>query len=184
MIRLNISQQFAKLELNISEPQLNLKTTHPKVELSTEPAVLELKRVDGKMEIDQYPSRASYGYKNVSDMMREYAQEGLRAAIEAVGEIAAEGYQLTQIQNGQNQIANLARQSIFDPPPEFSWTPVERPHIYYEPGKIDSKYIQGDVDLKLQRGTVDSQLQRGQVEGYISQYQSIRFWTSNVDLAG
>ena len=184
MIRLNISQQFAKLGLDISEPQLNMKTNHPQIQLDTEPVIVEMHRIDGKLEIDQQPSRSSYGFKTHSELIREFAQAGMQAAIEAVGEIAAEGYRLTQIANGQNQIANIARESMSTESRQIAWTKVDKPNIQYEPGKIDYNIIRGEVDLSLKRGTVDLNLQRGQVNAYLMQYPSIRFWTSNIDVIG
>ncbi|MEG6585000.1 DUF6470 family protein [Dendrosporobacter sp. 1207_IL3150] len=184
MIQLNISQQPAKLELNISDPKLNIKTTPPKILMTTEPAVVEINRTDGKLEIDQYPCRYSIGFKNSFDLLHDAAQEGRQAALEGVGRIAAEGDRLARVESKEDAIVNIASETTIKEPYEITWARIASPNLHYEPGKVEFNPIYGKLNLDLERGTVDLELQRGEVKGRITQYQNVRFWTSqsNLDL--
>jgi len=179
MIRLNIFQQPAKLELSITDPVLNIRTTSPKTQLSTQPAIVEIRRTEGKLELDFTPYRYSIGFKNNADFMRDFANEGKQAALEAVARIAQEGDRLARIESKEDAIVQMAIESNFPEPPDITWARIEPPIIHYEPGKVDFNVIRGKVDLNLQRGTVELNLQRGEVKGRITQYPSIRFWTTN-----
>lgn len=179
MLKLNIAQQPAKLALNIKDPFLNIRTTPPQIQLSTEPAIVEINRTEGKLEIDQYPCRYSIGFKNNFDFAYDFAQEGKQSVLAAVGEIAAEGDRLARIESKENAIANIATESMFSDPADVVWARVESPNIHYQPGKVEFNPIYGKVNLDLERGTVSLELQRGEVKGQISQYQNIRFWTTN-----
>lgn len=178
MLKLNISQQPAKLELNITNPMLNLKTKAPKLNLSTEPAIVEIRQIKGKLEIDQYPCRYSIGFRNNADFSSDAAQEGKRIVLETIGRIAAEGNRLANIESGENAIANIATESNFSESPDITWGRIELPNFYYEPGKIEFNPVRGKLKLELDRGTVDVQLQRGEVHGTMAQYQKLRFWTT------
>lgn len=182
MIKLHMEQQPAKLALTITDPVLNIKTSPPKMQLSTEPAVVEIRRTEGKLEIDQYPCRYSRGIKNNFDFAFDAAQEGKRIALEAVGRIAAEGDRLGNIESGENAIANIATEANFPEPPDVVLAYVESPRIHYEPGRLEFNPSDAKLNLDLQRGTVDLDLQRGKVAGQITQYQNIRFWTTNPDV--
>lgn len=184
MIKLNMEQQPAKLSLEITDPVLRIETTPPQIQLSSEPAIVEINRTDGKLEINQYPCRYSIGFKNVFDFAYDAAQEGKRIVLETIGRIAAEGDRISHIESGENAIANIATESNFPEPPDVTWARTASPEINYQPGTIEFNPIYGKVNLNLKRGTVNLELQRGEVHGRISQYQSVRFWTtqSNVDL--
>lgn len=178
MLKLNMRQQPAKLDLNITNPKIHLKTTPPKIKLTTEPTIVEIRRVEGKLEIDQYPCRYSIGFKNNTDLSYDFAQEGKRLALEAIGQIAAEGDRIASIESGENAIANIAAEANFLEPPDITWARIELPNFNYQPGKVEFNPIRGKVNLELERGTVDLELQRGEVRGSIAQYQKIRFWTT------
>lgn len=171
-------QQPAKLELNISDPILNIRTKQPKINLSTEPAVVEIRRIDGKMEIDQYPSRYSIGYKNMADFSRDNAQDAMQIILETIGNIAAEGDRLARIESKENAIANISSERSIQEPLDIVWARTNSPKIHFQPGRVEFNPIRGKLNLTLDRGTVDLDLQRGEVRGQITQYQNVRFWTT------
>lgn len=178
MLKLNISQQPAKLELNITDPVLNIKTTSPKMNLTTDPFVVEIHRIEGKLEIDHYPCRYSIGFRNNSDFSADAAQLGKQNALDYIGKVAAEGDRIASIESGESAIANIATESNFSDAPDITWARTELPKITYHQGKVEFNPSRGKVNMNFERGTVDLDLQRGQVHGNMTKYQSIRFWTS------
>lgn len=178
MIRLNIEQQYAKLELSITEPTISIRTQAPQLELHTEPAVVEIRQPQGTLEIDQYPCRASYGFKTITQLNEEFAQAGIKAALEATGKIAADGDRMARIESKENVIVALAKESTAPKPVEVVLMSVPPPIIRYHPRLPEYRVEQGTFNARFQRGTVDVQLQRGTVKGYMAQYPSIRMWTT------
>lgn len=185
MLRLNIEQTHAKLELDIKHPFLEIQTTPPKIQLDTQAAVVEIRQGQGTLEIDQYPSRASYGYKNMDDRTREIVQEAQRIALEVVGRITEEGNRMGRIESGENAIAAIAEERYNEPPLDVTLSPIAAPIIRYTPKPVEYNVIPAKLDLTLQRGTVDLHLQRGTVTGRLNPYNSIRMWTtgSRIDMS-
>lgn len=178
MIQLNISTKPAKLELSSTTPVLNMKTTPPKIQLSTQPAIVEIHRTDGKLEMDFTPFRYSIGLKTNTDLRRDLAKDGKQKLLEAIGNIAQAGDRMARIETKEDAIVNISAESNFQEPLDITWAHLEPPIIHYEPGKLEFNPIDGKVNLELERGTVELDPQRGQVIGRMTQYQSIRFWTT------
>lgn len=178
MLRLNISQQYAKLDINTTRPVLNLQATSPQIQIDSEPAKLEIRQAKGELEIDNTPYRYSIGIKNIQEMARDNAQAGRQTALETIGRIAEEGNRLASIENGGNPIADMAAESSIVEAPEITWSHIEPPNINYRMTPAQIEVTPGKLDINLQRGTVDSNLQRGTVDIRIGQYQSIKFWTT------
>lgn len=171
--RLEISQQYAKISLETTRSQLNLATTAPQLQLHTEAAVLELSQPRGQLTIDTYPCRYDLGLKNSEDLLRDAAEAGRQAALEAVGRIAAEGDRLMNFKGEPQAIANISRENTDTPEVSLDWGYKRPPTIRYEPEPVRLEARRGEVQLQLQRGTVDAQLQRGTVTVSMAQYPSV-----------
>lgn len=178
MLYLNIQQQYAKIAITTTRPQLNLQTSRPQIEIESEPAKLEIHQGKGELAIDSTPYRYSIGFKNIQDIARDNAREGRQTALETIGRIAQEGDRMARIETKENAIANMAAESTIPVPPELIWAPIAKPDINYRfnPAQID--YIPGKLDINLRRGSVDANLDRGTVDIRIAQYQNVRFWTT------
>lgn len=178
MLCLNIRQQNAQISINTTRPVLHLHTTLPQVEMSTEPAKLEIHQAQGQLEIDQTPCRYSIGLKNFHDMARDIAQEGRQAVLDGIARIAEEGDRMAHIENKEDAIVNIARDSSLAQPLDITIAHIDAPIINYHPAPVQFHAIFGKLDITLNRGRVDSDLQRGTVDISIARYQSIRFWTT------
>lgn len=178
MIRLNIEQQYAKIELSITDPTISLRTQAPRLEIDTEAAVVEIRQPKGTLEIDQSPCRASYGYKHLDRFTRDLAQEAKQIALEAIGTKAQEGDRMARIESGEDVIIALAVEATTAEQLEVGIVPIEPPYIRYHPSPPEYQVTPGKVNTNLQRGTVDLQLNRGTVQAAMAQYQSVRMWTT------
>lgn len=178
MLCLNISQQYAKIAISTTRPQLNLETSRPQIEINSQAAKLEIRQATGELEIDNMPYRYSIGIKNIQDMARDNAREGMQTALETIARIAQDGDRMARIETKENAIANMAAEANISEPAELTWAPIEKPSISYKfnPAQID--YLPGKLDINLRRGTVDANLDRGTVDIRIAQYQNVRFWTT------
>jgi hypothetical protein len=180
VLRLNIEQTYARLNLEIQDPFLQIKTTKPQIQLETEAAKVEISQPRGELSIDQYPSRASYGYKDIYDRTREAAERGRQTVLENIARIVEEGNRMGRIESGENAIIEIVIDRVFENAavPEVGITPIAKSDIRFTPRSPSFKVTPGHVELDLQRGTVDVELQRGTVKGTVSPYNSIRMWTT------
>lgn len=178
MLCLNISQQYAKIAINTTRPQLNLQTTRPQIDINSQAARLEIRQATGELELDYTPYRYSIGIKNIQDMARDNAREGKQTALETIGRIAQEGDRMARIETKENAIAEMSAEANLPELPELIWVPIEKPDISYKFNPAQIEYIPGNLDINLRRGTVDANLDRGTVDIRIAQYQNVRFWTT------
>jgi hypothetical protein len=178
MLRINIRQQNAKLELSIKDPAISLRPRAARLELHTEPAVVEIRQPQGTLEIDQSPCRASYGIKKLDQFTRDITAKSRRIVQEAIGKIAADGDRMARIESKENVIKALALEAGRPEPVEVVLQPVAPPHIRYYPRRPEYNVQQGKIAAQYTRGTVDVQLDRGVVNVSMGQYPSIRMWTT------
>lgn len=178
MLRLNISQQYAKIEMHTVNPQLNLHTTNPQIQLSTEAAKLEISQPHGQLEIDQSPCRASLGLKGLAEFAQDNAERGRQTVLETIGRMSEEGDRMAGVEKEPDAIANIAADSVTVEPGDLEIVWIDKPIINYVEKLPEFNYTPGKIDLQLQRGTVETDFQRGTVNVGIGQYQSIKFWTT------
>jgi hypothetical protein len=174
MLQIRIDQQYARIGLNIQEPFLELHTTHPKVELNTQKPELKMHSLRPKLYIDQSQCFADAGRRTPSEFTRYYADLAWQAGLQAIGEIAAEGDMLGQIEKGIT-IADIAASKTYDMA-DFNMTtiPKQPPKIDWDIRPIEIEVIPGHLDLKYHPGTVEKHLQRGKVEVYIEQQNYLK----------
>jgi len=178
MLRLNIEQQPARLELSITNPSLTMHSQAPRLEIETEAAVVEIRQPRGRLEIDQYPCRASYGLKNLEDRIREWAEAGRQTALETIAKIAQDGDRMARIYTKEDVIVNLAKESTVAEQLEVGIVPIAPPIIRYQVNPPEYWVTPAESNMQYYPGTVDLQLNRGRVDAAMAQYQSIRFWTT------
>ncbi|SMC39841.1 DUF6470 family protein [Sporomusa malonica] len=185
MLRLNISQQYAKIDITTERPFLGMKTTASKLDIQTEPATVEIRQPQGELEIDNRPFRASYGIKDHGEFLRDCAELGKQTALETIGRIAQEGDRLAAIETQENAIANIAAESSYPPAPEITWAHLEKPIIHYTAHPVEFTPIEGHVTINVEPGTLDMDYRPGTVNIRMAQYQSIKMWTtgSAVDMS-
>jgi hypothetical protein len=169
MLQIRIDQQFARIGLDIQKPLLALHTTHPKIELDIKKPELNIHSPRPRLYIDQTQCFADAGKRTPSEFSRYYADLGKQAALEATGDIAAEGDMLGHIEQGitLEQIAAGKMDNMVD----FNVTaiPKQPPEIDWDIRPVEIELNRGQVDLKLNRGTVENNFQWGKVNLYLEQ---------------
>lgn len=180
MLRINITTQPIRLDYTINNAQLNLQTTQPKLQIETTSAAVEIRQPQGELTIDNYPCRYSIGIKNIADFAKDNATLGRQTAMDAIARIAQEGDQLARIQNKSNAIADIAANSSVSGVLDITYAHIASPIIHYQANPVQFNPIDGKVDLILNRGTVQGDYQRGNVDIQVSQYPSIEVSTVDV----
>ncbi len=173
MLRINIATQPTRLEYTINNAKLNLQSTQPKVQLETTPATVEIRQPQGELTIDNYPCRYSIGLRNIADFAEDFAALGRQTVMDTIAQIAQEGDQLARIESKANAIADIAANSTVSEVLDITYAHIASPDIHYQANPVQFNPIDGKVDLTLQRGTVQGDYQRGSVNIQISQYPSI-----------
>lgn len=179
-----MESQPAKAELEIQKAVFNLHTTPATLSIDTAPAIVEITSLPyGTLEIDQSPCRASMGLKDFATMSREAAEKGKQAVLDYMANHAQIGDRMAKIK--EDVVANAAAESTAQPMPSISWGPKESPIIRYTANPVKFYPQPAQLDISSERGTVDIDYREGKVGLRMTQYPSIRFWTTggNVDIA-
>lgn len=180
MLRINITTQPIRLDYTINNAQLNLQTSQPKVQLETSHATVEISQPRGELTIDNYPCRYSIGIKNLADFSRDNATLGRQTAMDAIARIAQDGDQLALIQIKSNAIADIAANSTVSEVLDITYAHIALPDIRYQANSVQFNPTDGKVDLTLHRGTVQGDYQRGSVDIQVTQYPTIQISTVDV----
>ncbi|HWR41473.1 MAG TPA: DUF6470 family protein [Patescibacteria group bacterium] len=182
MLRINIQQTYGKIAIQTQKAPLDLQSKLVKVQIETTPAVaVSVRKTTGTLSIDQYPSRASYNLKNNTDFTRDFAQRGMDALQESIGENAAEGDQLMRIENSTSAaktVAQMATQALEPTPVEWNYVSFARPEINYELNTTPGDYTPWKSNISYDMGEVTNNTGTTQVRTSMAQYPSIRFWTT------
>ena len=184
MLILNVATEPIKIDINSQKASLNSHTILPQLQMQTEAAQLEIRQPKGELQIDLTAFRYSYGIKNGHDFSRDNAQEAKSIGLQAIGSIVERGNRMARIDIKVDAVAEQAADSSVSPLLELTWAPLAKPEIHYQENHPQITFIAGGFDLTLNRGSVQTAFQPAQVNVSVSQYPSIRKWTSEnkVDL--
>ena len=145
---------------------LGVQTTPGKMELQTVKAPLTL-NIDApriemdirgpEIRIDQTEPFAEAGLKKPLRLTRDEVQRARSLQLEGIAQIASQGRQLANIQDGGNPIKSQATENAygqFTQSFRYGTIPTSRPRI---------DLIRGEVNISVNRGRVDNQTQKQEV---------------------
>lgn len=182
MLRLQIQTYPIRLEYQTHNSQLNQKTTLPKLEMERIPPQLEIRQSRGKLSIDNTEYFHSIGRKNITTLIREFAQEGRQAALEAISKIHAKGDRLADLKAPGNTIGELGADSRIQKKGELAWTPIEAPIIRYEASPVEINYIRGNINFTPHNAIIDREYIPGKVEFQVTQYPRVEISVIDVEV--
>ncbi|WP_371372082.1 DUF6470 family protein [Sporomusa aerivorans] len=182
MLVLNISRQYAKIDITTTRAEMNMTTTRPELVIDTEPATVEISQPKGELEIDWDPFRASYGIKTSSQFSRDCADLGRQAALEAIGRIAEEGNRMAQIESGEDAPVVMSAESTMQPAPEVVWSWLAPPDIHYTAHQPVFNPSPGSLRYDFVRGTLNMNYQPAQINIRMAQYPSLKMWITDNSL--
>lgn len=134
--KIQIQTTKASLQIRSSRPKLNVHRTFNGYEINSQPARIQISNRGIRESI--------YAMKPALSYMRECAENGAQAALEATAEIVEEGNALA---SPHATIAGVVGSSYI---PQVSTTiafiPTEGPEITVTPPKLDIKYTPDKID--------------------------------------
>ena len=175
--KLHIQSTPARLGLNIQKPVQRIEQPRANLDIQQPQAIQTMKKTDPRLSIDTTEARADIDLKSGPRRVKEFAAEGLQAAIEGVGRRAQEGMLLMKIENGGNAIYTIAKQSGRQPysslgikfVPSYGSVKVD-----FEPGSIDIQVEPQKVinNSKANKPIID--YTPGKVTGEMLQHASLK----------
>jgi hypothetical protein len=167
-LSLQITQQFAKLGLDIEKGKLEIRQPKAQLEITQKPAKMRIDQGIGVLQMDGEDRRAVVGLKSMSRMNADIARQALQISLEATGEISSEGDQLSQI-NGPT-IADIALQKQETQlPPIYQPDSVGQVHITYNPHPTKIEWTLGGTQIDVKPQPPEIQFTPGGVHPYIMQ---------------
>ncbi len=178
MIQLHWALQSARMEISSHAAVLAMKSPAAKFSITTEAPKLEIHQPAGILEIDGTAMRASLGLKTPTQFALDNAAAGRQTAMETIARIAQNGDRMAHIESGENAVVEIAADEAAAKPAEITLAPLEPPEIHYTMRKPEFSFASGKVYIQAEPSPVEMQYTPGDVELRMTQYASIRFWTT------
>ncbi len=148
-----------RLQLEIDEPEINMKSTKPVV------------------NIDQEQCFNESGLKNNQAFLDDIVSRSKSAVMEGIGHRVDEGNAMMAIESGSDAIAERASYNAWERfGHEFALVlmPQSRPVITVTEGDVEYEFIKGDVRITNEPFEVDKGTYRaGKIDYYMKQKNSI-----------
>jgi len=184
-LRLNITQQFARIGLEHQKTKLELRQPMAQMELKQTAPSMQMEGGRGQLIIDGSEARAALGHRPPVETVLHICAQVRGIVNEVIGDIAAEGDQLMRIER-KTTIGNIAHQRwnigpmpIQDVGP-FSYTPVR---IDYVPKETEITWdVHPNADIQVQPQPIDLQVTPGYVKPYIAQQNWLEIGTTGKHL--
>ncbi len=175
--QIQITQNQAKIGLDISEPKVNINQENAQMEIRQTPAVLNIEKSEAQLYID--PTRAWEALAKWSSLKlgEVITQRRQQMAMEAIAEIAAKGDRLAAIHQNGNPIAQMAEESVYKTEEMYitGEASYDNVALFFEPAKLHIDWMRGSVEISVTPIAPQFQFTRGQVDVYLRQMNSIQF---------
>ena len=176
------------LNIRTEQPQISMETQRGKLEMTTPPVTLDIDHgsatvdihtIPAELEIDQYPSRASYGVLSTEDRILQTYQRAKQQASEGIARRAQEGTQFLKTPNASSVIANREKSKLSEMPTmKVKLCQVTPPTINYTPSKVEFDVKTRPVSLEVNNQPVDIDYTRPDVNIYLKQKSDVKMWVS------
>ncbi|GAB6138164.1 DUF6470 family protein [Halanaerobaculum tunisiense] len=169
---LKINQQFAKLGLQIKDPQAKVNQKSGQFKLEQIPGKLKINSKPVQVEIDLSKARADLNYKDHKLYSKEIAQEGNRTALQGIARRAREGDQLAAIEKEGKPIVQQAKKSLQEKKQKIGLKWKRGAEVNVKSGNQNIKFKPQDSDGVKLESTPDQvkvDLDWGRVKAYQQQ---------------
>ena len=183
MLRLNMSHRLPTIGLKIQHSSVDDSHMVP-AELHTENRQARSNKgaTQPRIDINSYPSRKSYGFKNMTDFTRERGQKGISDVQSSTSSHAQETWSI--IDNAakkSNYVHDKAEQSIYSESKKRRTLVAEfipNPQITLaEPSRVEGESDLGDVTVSIDAKSYASiKTTRGSAETYIQDKGFLHRW--------
>lgn len=176
---LNIRTQQPLIGMQTQNGQLDMRTPPITLDIDHGAAKVDIHTVPSKLEIDQYPVRASYGVLSVADRILQESRNGMQKSMEGIARRAREDNQFLAGGNVSHVIANREKAKLFElPEMKVELCQVASPKIKYTPSKVNFEPKIRPVSLKVDAKPVDIKYTRPEVNIYLEQKSDVKMWVT------
>jgi hypothetical protein len=176
------------LNIRTRQPQIGMETQRGKLEMTTPPITLDIDHgattvdihtIAANLEIDQYPSRASYGILSTTDRILQTYQQAKQQANEGIARRAEEGTQFLKNPHVSSIIGNREKSKLSEMPTmEVKLCQVAPPTINYTPSQVKFDVNVRPLSLKVNNQPVSINYTRPEVNVYLKQKSDVKMWVS------
>ncbi|WEG11250.1 DUF6470 family protein [Pullulanibacillus sp. KACC 23026] len=175
--QIRLQQTYAQIGLRITQPVMEIEQQPADLSIKQTPAQMDITKTPSHLEIDQEEAWEQLGFKPLSVLTRDAAEDAKQAAVEAVGEIAQEGDQLAHIENKSNTVAAIVS-SKANPAPSDSgngFIPTsELVKINYTPSELHINWKLGETEINVTPHLVKINYTAGKTEVYLRQQPQLK----------
>lgn len=168
-LSLQITQQHAKIGLEIHDGQFQMRQPKAELEIRQQPAHMEIEQRLGDLQIDREEARAALGYKTSSRMSADLAAQVRQIVLDTISDYAEEGDQLAAVETGVTFADIALRQQEKGPMPIRDYGPPANIIISYVPHPARIRWEQGDAFVRAVMHPPEIQYQIGKVDVYLRQ---------------
>lgn len=148
---INITTQPTKWECRTVPAKLEMQVPkNPQGKLHRVPTRMELHTKDIAVRLDTTEMRASLNLRSVRGWNKVFAEQGMQAAYQAIGEAVQLGNQLQNVQDGVT-ISQIMQQKMMQNTDITTYThfiPTTGPDISWDPAQVSLDYTPGSVDTE------------------------------------
>lgn len=180
--QIQIQQGFARIDLNIPRPILDIEQKPADVQIVQKPAELHVERIKGSFNVDATEARANMDMKSIRRRIFEIADLALQDVLDGIAAKSSEGDQLGQIENKNVSIGSMAmdnllgEKELYDLPYNPDYMQIE---FIPDQLKIDWKVNKPDIQVIRNKPVIT--YTPGKVETYIKQKNWINIEPPIVD---
>ena len=186
-LSLQITNIHGQIGINTNNAEQSIRQPQAELNIQTTPSELNMHTEHVRIRIDQSRCFAEAGLKSVFELTYEFAQRGIQASLEAIGNEVYEGNLMGAIKNKIDAIAAIAAQKAFPPPADFNIAlmPQSRPKIDFIGGEVSYNPQMGNVSIEIRPNKAEINVTPGSVEIYMLQkpYFHFEFIGNNVDVS-
>ena len=181
--KLNITQQAGLIGINTRPGQLSIKQPKADLNIQQPPADLKFERKPSKLTIDQSQVWKELNIIGPLESTKQNAEEGEKKVLEGMAKVANEGDRLMRIENGGDQIPEIAKQNIFKEyqPIQMEWIPSNfAVKFKYEPGEVNINAKANKPIIEANANSPIIQYEKSEMNIYLEQEPYIEINFDNV----
>lgn len=176
---LNVRTQQPIIEMETQKGQLEMSTPQVVMDIDHGATEVNIHTIPAELNIDQYPSRASYGILSTEDRISRTYRMAKQEAKDGIARRAEEGRQFLESAHVGQVIANQERTKLFEMPAmQVGLCQVTPPTIQYTPSQVQLDVKTRPVSLTVDAQPVDINYTPPQVHIYLKQKSDVQMWVS------
>lgn len=162
------------IEMKISRARVDRKSQSTNLDLRRAKKGLSISTRPTKLNIDSFNARNTV-FPSTFTSIKQFAQNGINAAYEAIARISEEGKMFTNLHLDQDPIPEIAASNFLGSAPNYviQFTPSEKIDINWEPHSIKMQYEMDKLNFDWKLGRSEYNFVPGSIEFNIKEYNRV-----------